>query len=85
MPEDIRVFCNSCRRNTRHAIQQIFEYVRDDGQIVHWQTIQCGGCGDVSFYGTYKLEEGIADHAEGSIIYPPRLVRAARQFDGMLG
>ncbi len=83
MPEDIRIFCNSCRRITRHVIQQVFEYVKDDGQIIRWQTIQCGGCDDVSFYGAHVLEPGVAIHDESPVIYPSRISRTARQFDGL--
>jgi hypothetical protein len=83
MPEDIRIFCNSCRRTTRHNIQQVFEHVNDEGQIVRWQTIQCGGCDEVSFYGVLVLEGGAVGQDESPTIYPPRIDRAARQFDGL--
>jgi hypothetical protein len=83
MSEEIRLFCNSCRRTTRHIIQQFFENPKDDGQIIRWETIQCGGCGDISFYGKLLLEAGVEEQDESPIIYPPRIGRNPRQFDGL--
>lgn len=80
MPDDIRLFCNSCMRNTRHVVPQVFEYVRDDGQIFLWQTVQCGGCGEVSFYGTYVSAQDGEEIDTTHLIYPPRVKRAAKHF-----
>jgi hypothetical protein len=83
MPDDIKIFCNSCRRITRHHIQQVFEYVKDDGQIELWHTIQCGGCYEIAFYGARLFEADSADQDISPIIYPPRIHRVARQFEGL--
>ena len=80
MPDDIRLFCNSCMRNTRHVVPQVFEYVREDGQIFLWQTVQCGGCGEVSFYGTCVSAPDGEEIDTTHLIYPPRIRRAAKHF-----
>jgi hypothetical protein len=80
MPDDIRLFCNSCMRNTRHVVAQVFEYVKDDGQILLWQTVQCGGCGEVSFYGTYVSTPNADERDIIPVVYPPRIKRAAKHF-----
>jgi hypothetical protein len=83
MPNDMRVFCNSCKQITRHIIQNIFEQVKADGQIVQWLTIQCAGCDDVTFCSLRVSETGSDGQDESPVFYPTRLIRTEKQFDGL--
>ena len=64
MPKDLKLLCNTCRQTTWHVVLQIIESVKDDGQIVRWKILQCGGCDDISFWGTRLLEEDIEQQVE---------------------
>lgn len=83
MPENIRVFCNSCRQTTRHSIPRIFEQVMTDGQIVHWQTIQCAGCDEVSFLEKHFTGVDAEEQVLSVLIYPTRMKQQQVQIDGL--
>lgn len=83
MPEDLRVFCNSCKRETRHSIQRNFEQVFNDGQIEHCQVIQCAGCDEVSFLKIHIINIELAPPIITNQVFPPRTLQIYKQFDGM--
>jgi hypothetical protein len=67
-------------RNTKHTVPQFYEYVKESGQLFLWQTVQCGGCGEVSFYGTYASVPDSGEVDTTPLIYPQRIKRAATHF-----
>jgi len=83
MPDEPKIFCNICRQPTRHDIARTFEQVVDDGQIVQWQIIQCRGCESVSFLEKRLINIGLAQPATSEQVYPPRIIRPVKQFDGI--
>jgi hypothetical protein len=83
MPGERRVFCNLCRRETRHDIVHAFEQVLDANQIVQWQIIQCRGCESISFYESRSINIDLAEPLIINRIYPPRMIHQIKQFDGI--
>lgn len=82
MPDEFRVFCNSCRQTTRHDITRTFEQVLDDGQIIQWQIVQCKGCDSVSFLEMRLIDVELTQQIFSEKVYPPRMLRPIKQFDG---
>lgn len=82
MSDEFRIFCNSCRRITRHDIPRTFEQVLDDGQIIQWQIVQCKGCDGVSFLETSLINVELEQPLVSEKVYPPRMFRPIKQFDG---
>ena len=83
MRDELRVFCNTCRQTTRHNIQRIFEQALEDGQVIQWLIVQCAGCDGVSFLEKRFINIEIAQPITSEQIYPTRMLRSIKQFDGI--
>ena len=83
MPDQPRIFCNTCRQPNRYDITRTFEQVVDDGQIVQWQIIQCRGCESVSFLEKRQIHDETLLPVSSEQVYPPRTIRPVKQFDGI--
>lgn len=90
MDDTVRIHCNSCGRNTRHAIRSSHTAVRDDfieaareafEEKTTFEILQCLGCEELS------VKESAEHEAFGTAtprFYPPRISRRTPPWNSKL-
>jgi hypothetical protein len=82
MPDELKVHCNSCARQTRHGVLRVYSEPPSDGDALSWQIVQCAGCEGISFYRERASETATPGEWEVAEydVYPLRSYRPPRDF-----
>ena len=82
MANYLKIYCNSCQRETNHEILQLYEQINGNFEVFHWEIVRCAGCEETAVVVIHLDVDGQSVLGD-PIVYPTRMLRSIKQFDNL--